>query len=216
MKHALKRWLGPLALLVGLSLAGCVSLEVGNEPAKQLHLALRDGNLAPVQRLPQPLLPALLIQAQPGTALADTLSLAYTRSDPVFGFYQFASWTDRPVRLLPRLLQQRLEARGLATAVGVIGDPLRSDWLLALRIDAMHHDVRSAPGSAHLALTVELFDRRQQRRLAQRHIVVDVPTERADSTAAAQAMSMAVGRSFDELLPWLEAELRQLPAPTGR
>ncbi len=202
----------PLALLLAFALSGCVSLEVGNEPATQLHLALRDDAQAPVQRLAQPLLPALLIQAQPGTAMADTLSIAFTRREPVFGYYQFASWVDRPVRQLPRLLQQRLQARGLATAVGVQGEPMRADWLLTLRIDALHHDVRTEPGRARLALVVELFDRRSQTRLAQQRFAVDIAAERADSTAAALAMSQAVGQSFDQLLPWLEAELQRLKA----
>ena len=198
------------AWLLAATLSGCVSLEVGHQPATQLHLALRDGGQAPVQRLVHPLLPALLIQAQPGTAMADTLSIAYTRREPVFGFYQFATWVDRPVRQLPRLLQQRLQARGLAAAVGVQGEPMRADWLLTLRIDALHHDVQAEPGMARLVLVLELFDRRTQSRLAQQHFAIDVATDRADATAAAQAMSLAVGQSFDQLLPWLEAELQGL------
>lgn len=202
----------PLVLLLAVALSGCVSLEVGNAPATQLHLALRDGDQAPVQRLTQPLLPALLIQAQPGTAMADTLSIAFTRREPVFGYYQFATWVDRPVRQLPRLLQQRLQARGLAAAVGLQGEPMRADWLLTLRIDALHHDVQSGPGMARLALVVELFDRRTQSRLTQQSFAVDVAAERADATAAALAMSQAIGASFDQLLPWLEAELQRLKA----
>ena len=210
----MKLSLRPLAGLLVLALSGCVSLEVGNEPATQLHLALRDGGQAPMHRLPQPLLPALLIQAQPGTAMADTLSITYSRREPVFGYYQFASWVDRPVRQLPRLLQQRLQARGLATTVGVHGEPMRANWLPTLRIEALHHDVQAEPGMARLALAVELFDRRTQTRLAQQRFAVDVASARADSTAAARTMSAAVGLSFDQLLPWLEAELQRLkPVP---
>jgi ABC-type uncharacterized transport system auxiliary subunit len=198
-----------LALSVLLALGGCVSLNVGSEPVPQLQLALRDAGAATTVRRASPLVPALLIQPQPSTALADTLAIAYTRRDQAFEFYQYASWVERPVRQLPRLLQQRLEARGVAGAVGMVGDPLRADWLLAVAIDHLYHDARSDPGSVQLALSVDLFDRRSHSRVSHRTISVALPTAHNDSATAAQAMSLAVAQSFDELLPWLEQALQQ-------
>ena len=32
----------------------------------------------------------------------------------------------------------RIEARGVAAAVGVLGDPLRADWLLTISIDTRY------------------------------------------------------------------------------
>ena len=152
-----------LALLMQ-ALAGCVSVDVGKEPVAQVLLSLRDGTSRPATRRSEPLIEALLIQPQPANAFADTLSIAYSRREYEFAFYQFASWTERPVRQLPILLQRRLEARGVAGAVGLVGDPLRADWSLGVGIDTLHHDVSVAPGSARLAVTVDLFNRRTRAR----------------------------------------------------
>ncbi|MFZ2650983.1 MAG: ABC-type transport auxiliary lipoprotein family protein [Burkholderiaceae bacterium] len=202
-----------LAALAALALlAGCISVAVGNEGAAHRQYQLIDAGASDVARRAEPLLAALLIQLQPGDAMADTASMAYSPRANEFAFYQFATWTERPVRQLPRLLQRRLEARGTAAAVGLIGEPLRAQWLLNLAIVSLHHDVSSPPGSARFVLNAELFDRRSRARLAQRQFEVQVPSARADSAAAAEAMSRAVGRSFDALVPWLESELQRVPA----
>lgn len=194
---------------------GCVSVEVGGEPAAHRHLALYDAAGTPVTRLPRPLVPALLIQPQPGFASADTLAIAFSRREHEFAYYQFASWTERPVRRLPRLLQQRLQARGVAAAVGVVGDPMRADWLLTIAIEALHHDARSDPGNARLALGAELYDRRSHRRAAQQRFDASEPLAQPGAGAAAQALSVCVARVFDALQPWLEAELQRLATPSG-
>lgn len=201
-----------------LTLAGCASFGIGGETVAQVHHQLRDPGAAMLRRQ-APLVAALLIQPQPAAAMADTVSIPYARRPGEFAFYQFASWTERPVRLLPRLLQQRLEARGVAGAVGVIGDPLRADWLLTMAVDAVYHDIVTPPGLGRIALTVELFDRRSRRRVARQVFGADVASARADSAAATAALSQAAGQAFDALVPWLEAELQRavqaavVPAP---
>jgi ABC-type uncharacterized transport system auxiliary subunit len=212
---------GALARQVGLCacavmLAACVSVDVGGNVPASVQLGLRDAALAATTRRDAPIVDALIVQAQPADALADTLSLAYSRRDGEFAFYQLASWTERPVRQLPRLLQRRLEARGTAAAVGLAGDPMRADWLLTLAVDTIVHDLRSAPGAAHLAVTAELFDRRTRTRLAMRRFEAAEPSARADSSAAAQAMAVAVGRAYDELVPWLEEQLQRAATPAPR
>lgn len=78
-------------------------------------------------------------------------------------------------------------------------------------MQALHHDVATDPGTARFALTAELFDRRSRTRLAHWQFDSAVPCERADSAAAAQALSMAVGQVFGALLPWLESALERVP-----
>lgn len=193
-------------------LGGCVTVGIGTDSPAHTYLALRDAGEPPPRRA-TPLVPALVIQPLPADAVADTASIAYARQPHAYSFYQQASWTERPVRQLPRLLQRRLEARGTAAAVGLAGEPLRSDLLLTLAIDALHHDVSASPSLGRLALTVELVDRRQRTRLARRSFEASVPASRVDSAAAAEALSRATGQVFDALLPWLEAELaRPVPA----
>jgi len=195
-----------LALVLPLALSACISVGIGGDVPAQAQYRMYDGGAA-VSRRAEPLVPALLIQPLPADALADTLSIAYSRRANEFAFYQLASWTERPVRQVPRLLQQRLQARGIAAAVGVIGDPMRADWLLTLGVDTLYHDVSMPPGQARVALTAELFDRRSRVRVARRQFEASTPTQAADSAAAAASLSLAVGQTFDALMPWLEIEL---------
>ena len=195
-----------LVVLTTLALSACVSVGVGGDTPVQAQYRLHDANAATPRRA-EPLVPALVIQAMPADALAETVSIAYSRRANEFSFYQLAVWTERPVRQLPRLLQQRLQARGVAGVVGVAGDPLRADWLLSLGVDTLHHDVATPPGLARVKLTAELFDRRSRMRVARQHFEASAPTATADSAAAAAAMALAVGLTFDALVPWLEAEL---------
>jgi ABC-type uncharacterized transport system auxiliary subunit len=202
------------AIAGALLLAACVSVDVGGNAPASVQFGLRDASVGAIVRRAAPLVDALLIQGQGADALADSMSLAYSRREGEYAFYQLATWTERPVRQLPRLLQRRLEARGTAGAVGLAGDPMRADWLLTLGVDMVVHDVRAAPGAARLAVTAELFDRRTRTRVAMRRFEAVEPSARADSSAAAQAMAVAVGRAYDELVPWLEEQLQR--AATAR
>ncbi|MBX3607525.1 MAG: membrane integrity-associated transporter subunit PqiC, partial [Piscinibacter sp.] len=190
-------------------LAGCVSVGIGNESAAETQYALRDAATAPaaIARREKPLVAALVIQPLPADALADTHAIAYSRRPGEYAFYQLASWTERPVRAVPRLLQQRLEARGVAGAVGLLGDPMRADWLVAVGVEALHHDLPAEPGVGRVVLSVELFDRRRRTRVARRSFEASVPAARADSAAAAVALSQGLGQVFDAVVPWLESEL---------
>ena len=194
-----------------LSACGGIDVGIGAESPPQTYLALRDPGAAPTRRA-SPIVPALVIQAVPADALADTAGIAYARKPHEYAYYQLASWTDRPVRQLPRLLQRRLEARGTAAALGQNGDPVRSDWLLTLSVDMLVHDVSVQPGQGRVALTAELHDRRHRRRVARRSFEAAAPAAREDSSAGAEAMSVATGRVLDELVPWLEAELERAVA----
>jgi len=196
------------ALSAALLLAGCVSVGLGGDMPAQAMYRLHDAGV-PTERRATPLVAALLIQSQPADATADGLSIAYSTAPNRFAHYQLASWTDRPVKQLPRLLRQRLEARGVAGAVGMVGDPLRADWWLAIAIETLHHDVSVPPGQGRLVYTAELFDRRSRARVAHQRFEVTVPTPRADASAAATALSAAAAQSFDALVPWLEAALQR-------
>jgi ABC-type uncharacterized transport system auxiliary subunit len=200
--------------VVGLiGLPGCVTIGVGNEVTAHRYMRLLDGSPAP-ERLPQPWLAALLLQPVPGDAMADTQSMVYARSPGAYSFYRQASWTERPDRRVPQLLKQRLEQRGVAAAVGLLGDPMRADWLLSVAVNRLFHDASQEPGSGQAELTLELFDRRSRVRVARGRFAAQAPAARADSEAAAAAMSAALGQVFDVALPWLEGQLALLqPAP---
>lgn len=205
--------LSSVGVPVLFSACGGLNVGIGAESPPQTYLALRDPGAAPAStRRAEPLVPALVIQALPADALADTAGIAYARKPHEYAYYQLASWTDRPVRQLPRLLQRRLEARGTAAAIGQNGDPLRSDWLLTLSVNVLYHDLSVQPGQGRVALSAELHDRRNRRRIARRSFEAAAPAAREDSSSGAEAMSVATARVFDELVPWLEAELERAVA----
>ncbi|MEP7280488.1 MAG: ABC-type transport auxiliary lipoprotein family protein [Rubrivivax sp.] len=193
-----------LITVVGL-LAGCITIGTGDKAPAHSYLQLQDVGQGPAR--PQPLIDALLIRPEPGDALADTVSIAYSPAPNRFSLYQFASWTERPVRRLPLLLARRLEQRGVVGAVGQLGDPLRADWLLTLRVDTLYHDVGATPNRARVGLTAGLYDRRQRVQRGRQSFVADVPMTGSDSSSAAAAMSQATAQAFDQLVPWLEGVL---------
>ena len=201
----------PFAASGLLTACGGIDIGIGAESPPQTYLALRDPGAVPTRR-PAPIVPALVIQALPADALADTAGIAYARKPHEYAYYQLASWTDRPVRQLPRLLQRRLEARGTAAALGQNGDPVRSDWLVTLAVDVLYHDVSVHPGQGRVALTAELHDRRSRQRVASRSFEASAPAAREDSSAGAEAMSAATARVLDALVPWLETELERAVA----
>lgn len=188
---------------VALLLAGCVTVDIGGESPAYVQYVLGDAGPMPARRA-APVADSLLIQTDLGDPLADTQSIAYARRKGERALYQLATWTERPARRIPQLLQRRLEARGSFRGVAALGQPLHSDWLLAVAVDDIHHDIVTEPGSARLAVRASLFDRRGRALVAQHEFSADVPVAAANSAAAAAAMSQAVARVLDALVPWLE------------
>jgi ABC-type uncharacterized transport system auxiliary subunit len=194
-----------LAALLPL-VSACVSVDVANEPRAERLYVLHDAGLAGQAR-GAPRVPVLLVQALPSAAVAETLSIAYSPRPHELAYYQLAHWTDRPVRSIPRHLVQRLEAAGLSGAVGEFGGPLSGDWLLTLQVQRLEHDIAAPPGVAQLNFVAELFDRRQPGRVASAQFEAAVPVASADSAAAAEALSRALGNAFDALVVWLDERL---------
>lgn len=200
-------------LTVALTLTGCISVGIGTDAGVRPMYELHDTGAAPAAGTGQPprtasLVPSLQIQMLPAGAVAETTSIAYSRQPHEVAFYQLASWNERPVRQVPRLLQQRLQASNVAAAVGLLGDPLRSDWLLTVAIDRLQHDVAMPPGQAQVRLTAAVYDRRDGQRIGSRSFDATAPVDRAESAAAVAAMSIALSRAFDALTPWLEQQLQ--------
>ncbi len=188
---------------VALLLAGCVTVDIGGESPAYTQYVLSDAGPMPARRA-APVADSLLIQSDLGDPLADTPSIAYARRKGERALYQLATWTERPARRIAQLVQRRLDARGSFRAVAALGQPLHSDWLLAVAIDDIHHDIVTAPGSARLAVRASLFDRRNRTLVAQHEFSADVAAAEANSAAAAAAMNHAVAQVLDALVPWLE------------
>lgn len=204
---------GLLPALAGTGLAGCVSLGLDGPSQAQLQYRWRDQGPPPPRR-ERPLVGALLLQPMPGAPAADTLNLIYSREGGALAAYQFARWAERPLRVLPRALQQRLEARGTAGVTALLGDPQAADWLLTLTIDELHHASEPAPGRGRLAVTAELYDRQARQRVARRSFSAEPPLNgEAGAAAAVAALSEALTQVLDAMLPWLEDALSAATRP---
>lgn len=189
---------------LALALTGCVTFDIG-EGVVQTHYVLTDPGPPPEPRA-APVAESLLIQADGGDPIADSRSIAYARHPGERAHYQLATWTDRPARRIPQLLQRRLEARGSFRAVAARGQPLLADWLLTVAIDDIHHDVATDPGRAKLAVRAALFDRRRHTLVARRAFSADVAVAEPTAAAAVAALNQGVAQVLDALVPWIEQE----------
>lgn len=191
-------------------LGGCVSVSVGNSEAPAVtYYVLADARPAPARTESAGSQARLAIAATAGDPVADSLALVYSRRPGERNFYQFAAWTERPSRRLAQLAEERLQARGSLALVTQLGQPLATDWLLTLSLDAMVHDVSSTPGRAEIALRAELIRRADRTRVAQRAFAAAAPVSPAAAAPAVAAFATAAAELLDELAPWVEAEIRR-------
>ena len=196
-------------VLASFGLSGCMALDLGGDAPARLQYAQHDPGLGAVATRAAPIVDALLIQPRPSGAIGESTAIAFARDANAFASYQLASWTEAPTRAVPRLLQQRLQQRRVAAAVGIMGDPMRADWMLAVGVESLHHDLRASPGAGRVVLAVELFDRRRRVRVSARRVETSTAAARAEAAAAVQAIAEALAAAFDEIQAWLEVELQR-------
>ncbi|MFN7572982.1 MAG: ABC-type transport auxiliary lipoprotein family protein [Betaproteobacteria bacterium] len=206
MRH---RHLAGAALLAATVLAGCISIGAGDSTAPTVYV-LGDAGALAGPRQPTAA-PVLLLTTQAGDPAADGTRIAYSRRPGERATYELARWSERPERRLVALVQQRLEARGAFAAVVPLGQ-LAGDWMLALSIQEIVHDVSATPTVARLTLRAEVVDRRSRTLVARKTESVAVPAERNDPAAAVAAFDRAVGQALDALAPWVEGEVRRAAA----
>ena len=187
-------------------LAGCVSVSVGSADTPGLtYYVLADARPAPVAAPAAAASARLAIQGIGTDALADSISVVFSRREGERAFYQFASWTERPSRRLAQLAQQRLEAGGRFASVTQLGQPVATDWLLSLALEKLVHDVSATPGSAQVVLRAELINRSDRRLVGQRTFIAAPPVAEAAAPAAVTAFATATADVLDQLTPWVEA-----------
>jgi len=203
-----------LAALLACALAGC--LGGASTPPKTFYV-LQDRQAPGDAQEPRtaPGGKALVIAGATGSMFYDTESLVFSRHPSQRAYYQFASWIDRPSRLIVRLAERRLEASGQFASVSRLEAGLRADLLLNLVVVEFYHDVAVEPSAVRVELTGELIDWRTRTLLAQRAFVVSAPVPHNDAEGAAGAFNQAVTAALNALVPWVEAETQKIPATSG-
>ena len=198
--------LAAVMLATAALLAGCVSVSVGSADVPPLtYYVLADVRTATTAAAAAGASARLAIQGIAADPLADSISVVYSRRDGERAFYQFASWSERPPRRLAQLVQQRLEAGGRFASVTQLGQPVATDWLLSLALEAIVHDVSASPGRAQLVLRAELISRRDRSLVGQRTFSAAPPVAEAAAPAAVAAFAVATADVLDQLIPWVEA-----------
>lgn len=194
--------IGLILLAASSALSGCLNLGGAMKAPTVVYYVLNDAGpaapAAPVVPLPAPVLRVL--DTTTGN-FYDTEQLVFSRSPDTRGLYQYARWTERPGKRFTELMRARLERQGGWSVSG--GASVRADWQLDTELVEFYHDAVSEPGQVRLLLRAAVIDIKQRTVLGQRVFEQQVPLERYDAAAAAQASSLAVSRLLDELTPWL-------------
>lgn len=202
----------PVALL-GLALSGCVNFgEQPNAPAVVYYVLNDTVSAAPVPAaapIPAPAaapvpaaIPTLLVLDTTAGSFYDTDQLVFSSSAGTRGQYQFARWTERPGKRFADLMRARLDSLG-AWHVSAAGGYVRGDLLLDTELVEFFHDATREPGQVRLVLRAELVDLKRRTLLGRRMFEQQAPLTTYDAAGAAQASSLAVGRTLDELAAWL-------------
>lgn len=187
-------------------LAGCVSVSVGSADAPGLtFFVLADARPAAAEPPRAGATARLAIQTSGSDPLADSTAIVFSRRPGERSLYQLASWNERPSRRLAQLAQQRLEARGRFASVTQLGQPVATDWLLTLAVEALVHDVSETPGRAQLVVRAELIHRRDRVRVAQRVFSAAPLVAEASAPSAVAAFGTATADVLDQLVDWVES-----------
>ena len=193
---------GLILLATSMMLSGCLNLGDASKAPAVVYYVLRDtGPAAPASAAtPVPAATLRVLDTTTGN-FYDTEQLVFSRSPDTRGLYQYARWTERPGKRFTELMRARLERQGGWNVSG--GAAVRADWQLDTELVEFYHDAVSEPGQVRLVLRAAVIDIKQRTVLGQRVFAQQVPLERYDAAAAAQASSLAVSRLLDELTPWL-------------
>lgn len=205
-----------MILLASTLLAACISVDVGGpgtDATLQYRITDRADRSATQPPAGKPLNRRLLVAPITGGSVDDSLSLAFARTAQGRAAYQFATWSDRPSQQLALLLVDRLAARGSFDSVSMLGSGVGGDLQLNLTVVDFYHDVRTAPGSVEVRITVELVDRWGRDQVGRRAFTAVAPVATANAAGASAALSVASTAVLDQLVPWLETTAAALPPP---
>ncbi len=157
----------------------------------------------------------LLIAGGTTPTLYDSDRMVYTRDGVGHAYYQYANWSERPLRRLLTLAERRLALEAGVQAVAPSVSGVRGDLLLTIYLDELVHDHTTQPGEMRLGTRAELLNWRRRTLLARRDFQLTAPLTRADARGANQAANQALTAWLDILTPWVKQAVAGLPAPTA-
>ena len=195
--------LGAAAVLLALASSGC-SIFGGDSPAHTWYeLADLHADAAAAAQ-PKGNSLVLLISPVSESSFYDGTAIAFSRQSGGRAYYQYAAWTERPVKRLAHMLEHRLAARHAFGTVAQATAGVRGDLLLNLRLEEIYLDAAQPPGSARVAVTAELLDWRARKVIERKRFERVATVESEDPAQAAAGFNRAITGVLDELTAWLE------------
>lgn len=194
--------LGAAAVLLALASSGC-SIFGADLPARiwyeltDLHADATVASEARGSSL------VLLISPVSESSFYDGTAIAFSRQSGGRAYYQYAAWTERPVKRLAQMLEHRLTARHAFGTVAQATAGVRGDLLLNLRLEEIYLDAAQPPGSARVAVTAELLDWRARKVIARQRFERVATVDSEGPSRAAAGFNSAITGVLDELSAWL-------------
>jgi len=127
----------------------------------------------------------------------DTQDIVYSREPGTRAYYRYGHWTERPQRALHAQLMSRL-------GTGAAGQPV-----LNSRLEEIYHDAAQSPGTARIALSVELVDPASRAVIARQRFTRTAPAASYDAAGAVSGMRQALDGLLVEVAAWVEAQEAQ-------
>jgi len=154
----------------------------------------------------------LLLTAGASQSMFDSDRMVFSADGVSRAYFQYANWTERPVRRLLVLAERRLARSGAFRAVAPSTSGVRGDLLLTLRLDELFYDGSFTPSRTTISVHGELIDWRSRTFIARHTFTESVQSFSNDARGAAQAAGKAVTVVLDDLAIWVEsAAARTLP-----
>lgn len=190
-----------LASLLAIALSACGMLPGTGRPPMTHYILTDPGPLVHGARTHHGV---LLLREMDVPAFYQVPRLAYSREPGTRGHYEYALWSEPIGQRLIWLLRQRIEAFGAFDNVASLGSGVLGEYQLNTRLVDFFHEAATPPGVVLLVVEAELIRRESAQLVGHRLFVSQIPVERHDAGAAADAMGLAANRVIDEMILWLE------------
>lgn len=186
------------------SLGGCVNLGLNSDDHQRQTFVLEDlPGSRPAIPATQPY--ALLVENTRSSSFDNNESLVFSRSPHTRGRYQYAHWSELPSVRWSELLFARLANSSLYATVVDANSDVSADRHLSTELLSFYDDASTEPGYVRVELRAQLIDSKQQRLIARRVFVQNVPLTRFNAVGAAAAFNSAAHGILDDLTEWLVA-----------
>jgi ABC-type uncharacterized transport system auxiliary subunit len=199
MKPAL---IGGLALLLALSLAGCLP----HRPLEPERFFV----LYPARTTASPPYsgPPVLVAPTVAASFYGSVQIVFSDSPGTRSRYRYSFWTEPPQAVLHDQLASRLQDGAGAPRL-----------LLETRVLELFHDAGTAPGVVRITVVARLASLPGDAAIAQRSFSRTVPAASFNAAGAVAAMRTALAAVLDDIVVWVAGQGAQpmpgAPPPAG-